>query len=380
MNSKNIVVVGNNLSAFLIAIALDRQNHKVTLVETGTQFNFHSSQFQTAQIEALPSDQIVFDSMAWLEQLVGSSVVAGEEELSPVVLDEGQPKPFLGFGDAEYKTITPLSQFNFRSSLALAKPLGETIQNLREAFSGEVISYSEVTGAECIDDKIVSITLNGTQRLEADFFVFTEHPKEFLAHIPVDVVGTRIRGRVAKSQSWSQVRVIFQHTSELFLQNHILFMLPPSIRNEPFVGQFKVRQSEDLLTVGTQPQIRESVWHSYIDSEMTEDTEALSSLIKFMKKTLQKTFKAEEFMKEHSIVVSPYNYGEFSWVNGGSELLGDLKNVQLASPLFAPYVGPLAAFVIAYQAIQTLEPKLHAPETAKSAPTPSLLSSSEVAL
>ena len=36
-----------------VAIALDRQNHKVTLVETGTQFNFHSSQFQTAQINAL---------------------------------------------------------------------------------------------------------------------------------------------------------------------------------------------------------------------------------------------------------------------------------------------------------------------------------------
>lgn len=380
MTSQNIVVVGNNLSAFLIAIALDRQNHKVTLVETGTQFNFHSSQFQTAQIEAVPSDPLVFEALAWLEQLVGSSQVAGEEELAPVVLEGGQPKPFLGFGDAEYKSIAPLSQFNFRSALSLARPLGESIQDLRESFKGEVISYSEVTGSDYLDEKIQSITLNGNQKIEADFFVFTEHPKEFLAHIPADVVGTRVRGRVAKTPVWSQVRVVFHHNSELFLSNHILFMLPPSIRNEPFVGQFKVRASDDLLTVGAEPQVRESVWASYFDSEFSEDTEAVSAMIKFMKKHLQKTFSAEEFLKEQSIVVSPYNYADFAWAENGKALIGDIKNVQLGSPLFAPYVGPLASFVIAYQATQAIQEKLVAPEAPKGVSTPSLLSSSEVAL
>ncbi len=380
MTSKNIIIVGNNLSAFLIAIALDRHNHKVTLVETGTQFNFHSSQFQTSQIEAIPSDPLVFEALAWLEQLVGTTQVAGEEELSPVVIEEGQPKPFLGFGDAEYKSIAPLSQFNFRASLSLARPLGESIQDLRESFRGEVISYSEVTGSDYLDEKIQSITLNGTQKLEGDFFIFTEHPKEFLAHIPADVVGTRIRGRVAKTQSWSQVRVVFHHDRELFLSNHTLFMLPPSIRNEPFVGQFKVRASNDLLTVGSEPQIRESVWASYIDSEFSEDTELVSSMIKFMKKHLQKTFSAEEFLKEQSIVVSPYNYGDFGWTENGKALIGDIKNVQLGSPLFAPYVGPLASFVIAFQATRDALEKLEAPETEKRASTPSLLSSSEVAL
>ncbi|MEK6556460.1 MAG: hypothetical protein AABZ31_14525 [Bdellovibrionota bacterium] len=371
MSTQKIIIVGQNTSAFLTAYALTQAGHKVTLVESGNTAENLSS-VGAAEIEAVPSDAATFEAVAWLETVLATSTISTEAEMSPATLSDGETKPFLGFGDSPYKSISPLSAYNLTRRLKFKPYLAQLMATLRVQKNFAVIPYSEVTAIDDLDQKIRSITVNG-QQLEADYFIFTEHPKTLTSILPADVLGTRIKSKIAKSATWTEIRLIFQHKNPLFIADHVLYLLPPSIRNEPFIGQFQLIDADD----GTSCR---SVWQSYVESELAEDPEIVSTTMKHMKKTLQKVFSnSNEFTKEQFIVVNPDSYGDFSWAKDGFGFEADLTNMIMAIPVLYPIPGIMGCVMAAYAAVTRITNPAALEEKSTNLREPSLLSSSDVA-
>ena len=373
MSTQKIVIVGQNTSAFLSAYALTQLGYKVTLIENGSTSEKLNSVIGAAEIEAVISDASTFEAAAWLESVLKISTISTEVEMSPATFDNGETKTFLGFGDSAYQSIAPLSAYNLNRTLKFKPYLTQLMTSLRHQTNFELISYSEVTSIDDLDQKIRSITLNGEKKIEADFFIFTEHPKTLASILPADVIGTRIKGKIAKTSTWTEIRLIFQHKAPLFIPDHVLYLLPPSIRNEPFIGQFQQVDLNDSTTY-------RSVWQSYVESELAEDPEVISTTMKHMKKTLQKAFpQTDEFAKEQFIVLNPDSYGDFSWAKDGFGFEADLTNMILAMPLLYPTPGIMGCVMAAFTAVTRITQATISPAQLTSLREPSLLSSSDVA-
>lgn len=373
MSKKRIVIIGNNTSAFLNAFALSSSGHDVTLVDRIHTTESTPNPLSLSEIEAVQSDAITFEAAAWLESVLQTSTLTHEVTLQPATIEEAATKPFLGFGDATYKNIPPLSTFNVSNLLQFKPLLSQLIANLRSKKNFKVIPYSEVTAINDLDQNVKSIVLNGQQTVEADAFIFTGHPKELSQFLPADTLGTRVKGKIAKTQTWSELRVVFQHQEPLFVPGHVIFLLPPSIRNEPFIGQFQAIEGENRTEY-------RSVWQTYFDNDLSEDPDAVSSTLKHMKKTLAKAFpQSNEFTKEQIIAVNSDGYADFSWAAGGFGFEDDLKNFFIASSLMTPFTGLIGSVVAAESTIRKVQSLLDRAPAEKETSTPSLLSSSHVA-
>ena len=373
MSTKKIIIIGQKTSAFLTAAALSRSGHDVTVINSGSQSDTSSFAENLLEVESPRSEAALFEAVAWLENQFQTQIQTLEVDQSPAALSNQQVQTFLGFGEAEYKTISPLSAFNHSSTLRFKPHLSQVVNRLLSEKNFNVIDFSEVTAINDLDQKIQSITINGQQTLEADFFIFTDHPKELFQFLPADTMTSKIKNRIAKSPSWTEIKLMFKHEKPLFMPDHTLFVLPPSIRNEPFVGQFQILEQENSSNCY-------SVWQGYVDSALAEQPEAISAHLKFIKKSLQKHFESsQDFNKELQISINPNGFSELAWSTEGFGFEDDLKNFFVASPLQASDTGLSACVMAAFRACQFVNSNLTTLSDSEARVAPSILSSSEVA-
>lgn len=371
---KSIVIIGSNITSYLIAQSLSKAGASVTVVDSSQSFSKTNSTLGLTEVEMLPSESEAFDALAWFENQFEKSATSIERETSAATLVDGAAQAFLGFGDSQAKSVTPLSSFNVNRILQTETHLHELIEETRQIKNFNLISHAEITKIDDLDQKVKSITVNGNHVLTADYFLFTEHPKNLLSILPADAMSSRAKNRILKTATWAEIRCVFEHAEPRFILDQVVYMLPPSIRNEPFVGQFqKVKSESTSKTL--------SVWQSYLPIELVEDPEAISATLKHIKKTLQKAFSthANEFTKESFIVVNSDGYADFSWAKEGFGHENDLKNLFFCSPLTTPYTGLLASLVAAHSICLKIEQLETQGEIVAPMAAPSILSTSVVA-
>lgn len=330
--SKHAVLISQNPVGILAAALLEKAGVEVTLVDAGN--NTFSNRAAFVEVASIPSEPTAFEALAQLEETLDLKLVAGEVEASPVYFEGNEPKPFLGFGESKFKSVAPLSAFNFTKNLALTQSLGAAVARAREVFQGKVLHYTEVAKVELNGSRIDHLVLNSGNNLSADFYAFCDSPRATLNLIPADVMNARSRSRILKTPVWSRVKIHFTHKEPVCapeLLNRALYLIPGGTTQEPFVGQVFADESG----------VR-SVWQSYLPEEMIEEPEVISSTIKHMRRQLQRAFNAEEFRRENLLIAEPESFGDFSWMKEGSGLESELENALFASPLFSNFNGLMA--------------------------------------
>jgi hypothetical protein len=129
-----IAIVSQNPTGILAAVLLEKAGHEVTLVDaTSGVYNVRTS---PSEVTAIPSEAAAFDSLAQLEAALDMQLVAGEKDSAPIYFEGNEPKPFSGFGESTFKTVAPLSAFNFSKSLALTQDLSGAVQKAHTLFQG----------------------------------------------------------------------------------------------------------------------------------------------------------------------------------------------------------------------------------------------------
>jgi phytoene dehydrogenase-like protein len=323
------VIISQNPTGILAAALLERAGFDVTLIDSGN--NTFSNRANLLEMTTIPSDPTAFEALAHLEEALNIKLIGGEVEVPPVYFEGNEPKPFSGFGDSKFKSVAPLSVFNFSKALALTQDLGAVVAKAKELFRGKVLAYTEVSKVEFDGDRVSEVLLNSGNTIKADFFAFCDSPREVLNLIPADMMSSRWRARILKTSVASRIKIHFNHLQPVVapeLLNRALFLIPGGTTQEPFVGQ--VFQDE----TGTH-----SVWQAYMPEEMNEDPEIISSTIKHMRRQLQRAFNPEEFRRENLLVAEPQAFGEFGWSRETAGFEEHIENAVLGSPLLSPFAG-----------------------------------------
>jgi hypothetical protein len=204
---------------------------------------------------------------------------------------------------------------------------------LRANLKAKAHAFSELTRLEWSGDKVEKLVINGNQEIFSDLFVFLISPREYLNFLNSDELGGRVRSRIAKTPVLARLTLEFQHSQPIEtvvaaqeIGRNPIVLVPNQADQEPCVGLiFAEKQS--------------SSWETYIENELSEDAEYVSSVLKTMKRLIRRTITNLEEKPREFLNVTPGAAADFSWIGEAKDLHGLANNVLFAPTLSNPTTG-----------------------------------------
>jgi hypothetical protein len=341
MQKKTIAIVTDNEAGLILASQLEQQGHSVTLLDTGDQA---LSRINRSRV-ALPFYPDTPEVRAALEKL---NLTYETVEAAPISLDSGEMRPFIGFGDNKSLAVSTLSRFNVSTQLQVKTSVDERLSEIRSHLKAKAINYCELTRFDWLGDKIEKLVINGSQEIFADEFVFLISPREFLSFMSNDELGGRLRSRIAKTQNLARVTLEYQHAetpATLPSQDPIhlnpIFLIPNQADQEPCIGQIFTQQ-------------KSSIWETYIDNDLAEDAEYVSTVLKTMKRLIRRTITNLEEKPREYLTVTPASAADFSWVHEQKEFQKMAPNLLISPVLSYHHTGFIQCVIAAFAATQSL--------------------------
>lgn len=362
---KAIAIVSDSSAGRILGLRLSREGHTVTLIDTGDHFHtpshssFHHVPFYPATADLTlaiknvlrltapeTSSEISLENSS--EISLGTSLHAplepspeisfehsiGALDLPPLAYEGGELKPFVGFGETKSSAVSVLSRYNHSLRLEMPDVFEEKLYDALEELKENTLNYSELTRLEFSGDSIEKLVINGSQEIFADRFVFMNSPRELLPLLPADhkTLGARTRGRIVKSPIWSRVTLQMEHSRPLYDGRNLIFLSPSQGDQDPCVGTCFIQNHGGELRYF-------SAWETYIDNDLNEDAEHVSSAIKNMRRMIRRTFPHLEEKPREVLSVTPEAAADYSWIFEHSDFQSVATNLVIAPTLASSYTG-----------------------------------------
>lgn len=326
-------IIGSGLTGLSIAAALSRETDNIALIEAadvpfGSNKKVH---FPTGPLNNglrfVPDSVLAEKALRFLENLIGKKVVADISEEAPVTYEAGNFKTFLGFGDTPPAFYEELAYFTSSKRQDLSLEPYEWTQELMSLFKGDFLPRSYVTKFHQEGERVTQITVNGSKTIHAHNFIFTGSVRDLALLLPEDSLSVRARSKLSKNIYWTGLCLDLSHGKEISSSN-AMHVLNGTTQDEigPCVGRF-------LPAVESESgRIQSSQWMTFIEFEVTEDSETVGTALKKIKRQLKRAYpEALDDLKQERIFVTPIIAGNGDLKLNANLTLPGLENLWIGS-------------------------------------------------
>ncbi len=326
-------IIGSGLTGLSIAAALSRETKNIALIEAADHpFGANKKvQFPNGTINNglrfMPDSVLAEKAVKFLENLIDKSIIANVSEEAPITYESGNFKTFLGFGDNPPAFYEELSYFTSSKRIDLALQPYEWTQFLFEQFKGDFLPRSYVTKFHQDNEKVTHVTINGAKTLHAHNFIFAGTVKDLGVLLPEDSISMRARTKLSKNTYWTALCLDICH-GKVISESTAMHVLNGTTQDEigPCVGHFLSPAQVENETLQT------SQWMTFIEQEVTEDSEVVGLTLKKIKRQLKRAYpEALENLRLERIFVAPIIAGNGDIKLSANMTLPELKNLWIAS-------------------------------------------------
>lgn len=287
-NNYDFIVVGSGLPGLIIATVLSQHSKKVALFESSETFGgCHkkitnpSGHFDNG-IRFFPNTDSSHSAIDFLEKVTGVKLLNSVMDTQTVFYEGGQFKPFVGFGDQKIEFYEELAYFLSSEEIQLTLPFYQIPELIMRNFKGDFLPRSIVTKFNSeSDDKITSITINGTKKVTADQIIFCGSIKDLALLLPNDYLSARAKNKITKTTYWTSICLDIVHNSNTGLDNKF-HVLDGTTQDDlgPCFG--KIMAINENLSF--------SQWITFVDEEQTDDSEVTANALKKMKRQIKRAY------------------------------------------------------------------------------------------
>lgn len=317
-------IIGSGLTGLSIAAGLSRETNNIVLIEAGDHafgsnktVNFPTGPANNG-IRFVPDTVSANKAMKFISTLLNTNVVQDTFEETPITYENGQFKSFLGFGDNPPAFYEELNYFTTPNRLNLSLQPYEWTEKLMTEFKGDFMPRSYVTRFNQEDNKVTSVTINGSKTIQANNFIFTGCVKDLALLLPEEALSVRAKAKLSKNNYWNALCLDICHSHEV-TQSEAIHVLNGTTQDEigPCAGRFFPTVDIDGQ------QLQASQWITFLEHEIVEDSEVVGATLKKVKRQIKRAYpEALENVKLERIFVTPIISGK-----------GDLKlNANLSFP------------------------------------------------
>lgn len=340
-------IIGSGLSGLATAVRLSKETHNVVLLEGSDQAGGVNRpiQFPTGVINnglrSVADTALNREALLFLEDLLGLKILRGTFEAPPVTFSEGQLREFIGFGDHPpefYEQLIPFTNPN-RLELHLEPAMWTSL--LLEKFTGQFMPRSYVTRVQMEEGKAVALTINGSKTIKVHNVVYAGPVKGLTTLLPQDVLAPRARQKLAKNLYWTGVCLDLCHDKQV-TESNAVHLLNGTTQDElgPCAGVF-------LAPAQTEQAVRQaSQWMTFLDEEVTEDSEIVATALKKIKRQIKRAYpEALDGLIRERIMVAPMIGGNGELKLNADQSLPEIPNLWIASAALSPERGVTGALL-----------------------------------
>ena len=335
MSSKtfDFAIVGSGLPGLILASALSRWTSNIALIEGQEQTGGCHKKIATPLgplengLRFFPKTEATEQSLLFLEDVLQLKLIKSTQETNPRTYENGQFKKFLGFGEQTVDFYEELSYFLSSEEFLLNTPTYDWAQRLLSQFKGQLFTRSIVTKFVAESEssqKIKSVTINGTKTIEAKQFIFCGTFKDLSVLLPNDYLSSKAKSKLNKSVYWTAICLDLCH-KEKIAEGDAINVLNGTTQDEigPCVGRF--------FNSAEKPECQYSQWITFVDEELSDDSEVAASALKKMKRQIKRAYPhaLEGLLLERIFVHSNYS-GEGIIKLTANQSLPGIENLWIA--------------------------------------------------
>lgn len=320
------VIIGSGLPGLILANALSRFTSNIVLLEGQDTFGGCHKKITTTMgpcengLRFLPNSESSRSALQFVENLMDIKVYDEPQETGTVFFEGGQFKPFVGFGDQKVDFYDELSYFLSAAELPLKFPIYEWPKKLWEGFKGDFLPRSIVTKFQSDGGSVKNVLINGTKVITGDQFIFCGSFKDLSVLLPNESISTRAKNRLNKTTYWTALCLDIIHSKALETP-HTFHVLDGTNQDElgPCFGKIYPACV--------------SQWITFVDDELSEDSEVTAHALKKMKRQIKRAYPQalDAPLSERIFVYSNYAGDSLLKVNENQTIPG-LENLWIASP------------------------------------------------
>jgi hypothetical protein len=327
-------IIGSGLTGLCIATALNRETNNIALIDSADvpggvnrKINFPTGVINNG-LRCIPDSILAEKGIRFLENLLERTVQSKISEEAPITYESGNFKTFLGFGDNPPAFYEELNYFTANKKIELDLQPHDWTEILFEKFTGNFMPRSYVTKFHQEGNLVTHITINGSKTIHAHNFIFTGTVKDLALLLPEEALSIRARSKLSKNIYWTSISLDICHSKKM-TDSTAMHVLNGTTQDDigPCIGRFLPAQEVDGVLQ------QSSQWLTFIESESTEDSEAIGLSLKKMKRQIKRAYPAAlDHIKIERIFISPIISGNGDLKVSGNLSLPNLQNLWIASP------------------------------------------------
>lgn len=326
-------IIGSGLTGLSIAAALSRETDNIALIEAADvpfgankKVNMPTGPINNG-LRFVPDSVLSEKALRFLENLLGKSVISDISEEAPITYESGGFKTFLGFGDTPPAFYEELAYFTSSKRIDLNLEPYQWTQLLFEQFKGDFLPRSYVTKFQKDGDKVSQVTINGSKTLQAHNFIFAGSVRDLGILLPENSISIRARTKLTKNTYWTALCIDFCHSKEVSTSS-AMHILNGTTQDEigPCAGRFLPATDVEG------EKLQASQWLTFIEQEVTEDSEVVGMALKKIKRQIKRAYpEALDGLKLERIYVAPIIAGNGDLKTSANMTIPELENLWIAS-------------------------------------------------
>jgi hypothetical protein len=333
MSSKtyDYAIIGSGLPGLILASALSRWTSNIVLLDGLDSYGGCHKKINTPLgalengLRFFPKTKSTESSLLFMESLLNLKLIASSAETNPATYENGQFKQFVGFGEQNVEFYEELSYFLASEQYLLNIPVHEWPALLMKNFKGHFLPRSIVTKFVAEGNQVTSVMVNGTKSIEAKQFIYCGSFKDLSVLLPTDYLSSKAKNKLNKSVFWTAICLDLCH-KEIVTENEFMNVLNGTTQDEigPCVGQFYKSKEK--------PDCQYSQWITFVDEELSDDSEVAASALKKMKRQIKRAYPnaLDGLLLERIFVYSNYAGEGIIKLNADQSIPG-LENLWIAS-------------------------------------------------
>jgi hypothetical protein len=334
MHIYDYIVIGSGLSGLSIASKISTETQNILLIESEAVVGGVNKPVQIKNqnhaittdngLRFIPGHPLAIKALKQLEDQLGLKLIKGKVDNTVETYEASGFKPFVGFGDEAPESYQQVSYFLNNQEIELTLPVHKIIDLLKEKYQGETLLKSFVTEFNFTNGQLSHVTVNGSKQYYANNFIYAGTTRDLTHLLPDEVLTARAKTKLKKDTTWVGLCLDLLHEGVIEVKTN-LFLLEGTTNDSigPCIGRF--------LPVAEGQNAQISQWMSFIDLEISEETENIGEVLKKMKRQIKRAFPemSEAVKAERLFMTSALSSGELKLNANGT--LPKAENLWIAS-------------------------------------------------